>query len=54
MVAISVLTETFLYRDIHGMSKRRDKILAAIMIVLAVVTSSIAIVSNVLTVVAGV
>ncbi|KAM0950518.1 putative amino acid transporter, transmembrane domain-containing protein [Dioscorea sansibarensis] len=40
-------------RDIHGMSTRRDKALAAIMIVLGVVTSSIAIVSNVFTAVAG-
>ncbi|KAJ6841935.1 uncharacterized protein M6B38_303730 [Iris pallida] len=34
-------------RDIHGISKRRDKILAATMIILAVVTSSIAISTNI-------
>jgi len=33
-------------RDIHGISKGRDKILAATMIVLAVITSTIAIITN--------
>ncbi|KAK1272076.1 hypothetical protein QJS04_geneDACA005914 [Acorus gramineus] len=35
-------------RDVHGVSKRRDKILAASMIGLAVITSTIAITSNVI------
>ncbi|ONK77220.1 uncharacterized protein A4U43_C02F4320 [Asparagus officinalis] len=34
-------------RDIHGISKRRDKMLAATMIILAVITSSIAISTNI-------
>ncbi|XP_043725327.1 amino acid transporter AVT6C-like [Telopea speciosissima] len=33
-------------RDVHGISTRRDRILAAMMIILAVITSSIAISSN--------
>ncbi|XP_008654556.1 amino acid transporter AVT6C isoform X1 [Zea mays] len=35
-------------RDVHGIAKRKDKALAATMIVLAVVTSSIAIASNIM------
>nr|ACG46548.1 amino acid-polyamine transporter [Zea mays] len=35
-------------RDVHGIAKRKDKVLAATMIVLAVVTSSIAIASNIM------
>ena len=35
-------------RDVHGIAKRKDKALAATMIILAVVTSSIAIGSNIM------
>ncbi|TVU36673.1 hypothetical protein EJB05_18617, partial [Eragrostis curvula] len=35
-------------RDVHGIAKRKDKALAATMIILAVITSSIAIASNVM------
>uniref|UniRef100_A0A6V7QSY1 Amino acid transporter transmembrane domain-containing protein n=1 Tax=Ananas comosus var. bracteatus TaxID=296719 RepID=A0A6V7QSY1_ANACO len=35
-------------RDVHGIAKRRDKVLAATMIALAVITSSIAIASNII------
>ncbi|CAO2171911.1 unnamed protein product [Urochloa humidicola] len=35
-------------RDVHGIAKRKDKALAATMIILAVVTSSIAIASNIM------
>ncbi|PAN27795.1 hypothetical protein PAHAL_5G107900 [Panicum hallii] len=35
-------------RDVHGIAKRKDKVLAATMIILAVVTSSIAIASNIM------
>ncbi|KAF5187672.1 Amino acid transporter avt6c [Thalictrum thalictroides] len=35
-------------RDVHGISTRRDRILAAVMIVLAVIASSIAVSSNVM------
>ncbi|CAL4960693.1 unnamed protein product [Urochloa decumbens] len=35
-------------RDVHGIAKRKDKALAAMMIILAVVTSSIAIASNIM------
>ncbi|KAJ4979865.1 hypothetical protein NE237_010645 [Protea cynaroides] len=35
-------------RDVHGISTRRDRILAALMIILAVITSSIAISTNVI------
>ncbi|XP_062207301.1 amino acid transporter AVT6C-like isoform X3 [Phragmites australis] len=35
-------------RDVHGIAKRKDKALAATMIILAVITSSIAIASNIM------
>lgn len=35
------------YRDVHGISTKRDKIMATIMVILAVVTSAIAISTNV-------
>ncbi|XP_066312810.1 amino acid transporter AVT6C-like isoform X1 [Miscanthus floridulus] len=35
-------------KDVHGIAKRKDKALAAMMIILAVVTSSIAIASNIM------
>jgi hypothetical protein len=34
-------------RDVHGISTRRDRIVAAIMLILAVVTSTIAIFTNI-------
>ncbi|KAM3352320.1 hypothetical protein ACQJBY_023895 [Aegilops geniculata] len=40
-------------RDVHGIAKRKDKALAAMMITLAVITSSIAIASNVMSSIKG-
>lgn len=37
----------FNYRDVHSIATRRDKVIAATMIILAVVTSAIAISSNI-------
>ncbi|KAF7031391.1 hypothetical protein CFC21_042728 [Triticum aestivum] len=40
-------------RDVHGIAKRKDKAMAAMMITLAVITSSIAIASNVMSSIKG-
>uniref|UniRef100_A0ACD5VSJ7 Uncharacterized protein n=1 Tax=Avena sativa TaxID=4498 RepID=A0ACD5VSJ7_AVESA len=40
-------------RDVHGIAKRKDKAMAATMIILAVITSSIAIASNIMTSISG-
>lgn len=42
-----------LYRDVHGIATRKDKALAGTMIVLAVITSLIAITSNIMSSVRG-
>ncbi|KAJ0975534.1 hypothetical protein J5N97_017499 [Dioscorea zingiberensis] len=53
VLRLHLVSHSYSFRDIHGQSKKRDKALAAIMIILAVITSSIAIASNVLSAVAG-
>ncbi|KAM0827780.1 hypothetical protein ACQ4PT_067959 [Festuca glaucescens] len=40
-------------RDVHGIAKRKDKAMAATMIILAVITSSIAIASNIMSSIGG-
>uniref|UniRef100_A0ACD5WIS4 Uncharacterized protein n=1 Tax=Avena sativa TaxID=4498 RepID=A0ACD5WIS4_AVESA len=40
-------------RDVHGIAKRKDKAMAATMIILAVITSSIAIASNIMSSISG-